>query len=197
MFFGSTVGLLRDDDGRIDGDILENGQAAQIHNLFEVRRFQQIIAQFLAIIRAHEFIGGDEAEIPVGAQQFVRALIKIDIQIGAPMIAAVSPPRVFLELRRERLLADIGRVADDDIEAAAGTNLREFPFPVELGVEQAIAMADVGDFRQLFAAFDGAEPEVEAGHGDRLRVQIDAEEVFAEDVLVALGVILQGWVVLA
>ena len=86
-----------------------------------------------------------------------------------PWNVLISPLQVRL-VGRNPLLADIGRVADDDVEAALLEDLGEGGLPVERpGMDgrvgdDAVADADgVVEAGQRLAALGGLDPEAQAG----------------------------------
>ena len=93
-------------------------------------------------------------------------------------------------LRFQKLHAHIGRIADHDIEAAARENIREGRVPVERPirerwiVDEAVAAVD-RRFKVLqpMLAPRRLQPQRKPRDLDRLRVEIDAEEIFGDDLV--------------
>ncbi len=76
------------------------------------------VPQFLAVTCPHPLVGADVAEMPTLAQQLGAALVEQAVDVGGGRISLVFLPDPDLLLGLGELLdLDIGRIADDDIEA--------------------------------------------------------------------------------
>ena len=96
--------------------------------------------------------------------------------------------------RLYRLHADIGRITEHDVEAAARENFRKRGLPVEGAAvvvfirDQAVAAFDaLLKVLQKLAALRGFQPQRQLSDLDRLRIEIDAVQIAGEDFPVHLA----------
>ena len=142
------VRLLDEDDRGEDIHLLENLLGvAEIHHRAHPGFLAEEPAKRLAVAGLHPFVGDYEAEEAARLQRPHAQFVEIDIQVRHAVedfVVGLQPQFV----GAEQFLPDVGRVADDDIEAALGEDLGEGGLPVKgLGMDRrvaddAVALAD-------------------------------------------------------
>ena len=125
--------LLADEDGGVGDDTVEDGGVAEVDKGVEGEIVGKEMAKFFAVIGAVEFVGGDEGEDAVWLEQGGGAFVEIDEEIGGAGVGGVafSLDEGFLIL--DEFLADVGRIGDDDVEAALLEDITEEEMPEEVG----------------------------------------------------------------
>ena len=119
-------------DRRIGDDAVEDAQIAEIHDAFDRRILGEEAAQALAGAGAKKARRGDEAQPSAVFQQSHAFLEEIGVEIGALGGDGVMSREIGLR-RFEIFHPHIGRIAEDDIEAAARRNI----------VDEAVAGAQI------------------------------------------------------
>ena len=119
-----------DEDAGEGVGVLEDGGMAEIQHLLDLGPRAEQPAQGLPIAGPQPFVGDDVAQLAVGGEQFQAALVEIAIEVGDPVVGRVPLGQIGL-VGSQEFLADIGRVADHHVEAAAGENLWEGGAPIE------------------------------------------------------------------
>ena len=185
--------------------ILEDGRVAEIDNFLDLGPFAEKAPQWFSVAGPEPLVGDDVTELAVRGEQFQTALVKVDVQVGQTMPGDIPPGQPGF-VGSEQFLPHIGRVADHDIEAATGEDLRKAVAPVEgagvwrqLGerldqggwsiggrrLDQGIAAANgLVEVVQRLVAAGGLEPETELGDFDRFVVQIHAVQVVLQNLAV-------------
>ena len=151
--------------------------------------------QRLAVGGLHPFVRDDEREPAAGPEQAHPKLVEVDVEVGHAVIGRVPRLQVRLD-RREPFLADVGRVADHDVEAAAAPfgleDLGEFGLASRMPSGRSVLSATMLlPTRRLWSRLvstlpcDGRlDPEAELGDVDGLLVEVHAVEVLLEDLAV-------------
>ena len=125
--------LLADEDGGVGDDTVEDGGVAEVDEGMEGEVFGEELAEFFAVAGAVEFVGGDEGEDAVGLEQGGGTLVEIDEEIRGAGVGGVAFGFEEGFLILDELLADVGRIGDDDVEAALLEDIAEEEVPEEVG----------------------------------------------------------------
>jgi hypothetical protein len=138
-------------------------------------------AQGAAVAVLEPAVGADEREAAVRCEQLEAALEERDVEIGAVVDGGVAAA-IFGEQRGgDLLLADVGRVADDDVEVAG-----------ERGKEEVVAeqpeVAQGGGVAAGRAPGEQAAVDELAGGSESVLVDLDGADGVGELVGVARGV---------
>jgi len=113
----------------IGGGSGEDWQIAKVGDLFNAPGFKPL-AQFETVFGTQPFVGDDVAELPSRREQFDTLLNEITVDIsstGKDLVDAL----VVMFILAQRFLADVGRVADDGVEAAGSKDVGEGALPVK------------------------------------------------------------------
>ena len=149
---GVAVGAVGgEEDVDIDGGILENARPGEVEELEHVGVFgREEAARGRTVGRTHPFVGRDVAEVSAGSEkpagQFVEERVDVAALVEGGIaglgIAGGEEAAVGLEL-------DVGRIADDDVEAALVLPLEDVAKPrvpqEAFGGREGFVGVDVGD----------------------------------------------------
>src|SRR5450756_297105 len=114
---------IKHEDARVVGRSREELARTEVDDLVDQLAAGEPLAQALRESELEELVRDDEAEPSVRSEQAEAALQKDDIGIERPVRGREARPAVVRQLTADFLNADVRRIADDRVEAAALSRL--------------------------------------------------------------------------